>query len=136
MFVKYILALFALTAAFLAVLLFAAPGTVMAYILLIVSGATISVIFPLIIALAGLNYPDMSGTVMGIIKLGIPVGGIVVPLIMSLLVQATSFKTSLILFPIIGIVGFILALALAWLLAPTSFHELGLGCSRHETSHQ
>jgi fucose permease len=108
---KYILALFALTAAFLTVLSFASPGTAMAYILLIVSGATISVIFPLIIALAGLKYPDMSGTVMGIIKLGIPVGGIVVPLIMSLLVQATSFKTSLILFPIIGIAGFVLALA-------------------------
>ena len=106
---KYILALFALTAAFLTVLSFASPGTAMAYILLIVSGATISVIFPLIIALAGLKYPDMSGTVMGIIKLGIPVGGIVVPLIMSLLVQATSFKTSLILFPIIGIAGFLLA---------------------------
>ena len=107
---KYILALFALTAAFLSVLLFASPGTVMAYILLIVSGATISVIFPLIITLAGLKYPEMSGTVMGIIKLGIPVGGIIVPLLMSLLVQATSFKTSLILFPIIGIAGFTLAL--------------------------
>jgi fucose permease len=106
---KYILALFVLTAAFLSVLLFASPGTVTVYILLIVSGATISVIFPLIITLAGLKYPEMSGTVMGIIKLGIPVGGIVVPLLMSLLVQATSFKTSLILFPIIGIAGFGLA---------------------------
>ena len=106
---KYILALFALTAAGLSILLFASPGTVMAYILLIVSGATISVIFPLIIALAGLKYPEMSGTVMGIIKLGIPAGGIVVPLMLSLLVQATSFKTSLVLFPIIGVAGFILA---------------------------
>ena len=106
---KYILALFALTAIFLAVLLFASPGTAMAYILLIISGMTISVIFPLIIALAGLKYPKMSGTVMGIIKLGIPVGGIIAPLVMSLLVQATSFKTALMLFPIIGVTGFILA---------------------------
>ena len=51
----------------------------------------------------------MSGTVMGIIKLGIPVGGIVVPLMLSLLVQATSFKVSLVLFPVIGITGFMLA---------------------------
>jgi fucose permease len=108
---KYILALFALTAAVLSFLLFASPGTVMAYILLIVSGATISVIFPLIIALTGLKYPEMSGTVMGIIKLGIPVGGIVVPLMLSLLVQATSFKTALVLFPLIGVVGFMLALS-------------------------
>jgi len=107
---EYILALFALTAAVLSFLLFASPGTVMAYILLIVSGAAISVIFPLIIALSGLKYPEMSGTVMGIIKLGIPAGGIVVPLMLSLLVQATSFKAALVLFPAIGVAGFILAL--------------------------
>jgi len=107
---KYILALFALTAIVLSFLLFASPGTVMAYILLVVSGATISVLFPLTIALAGLKYPEMSGMVMGIIKLGIPVGGIVVPLMLSLFVQAASFEASLVLFPAIGIAGFILAL--------------------------
>jgi fucose permease len=107
---KYILALFALTSVVLSFLLFASPGTVMAYILLVVSGATISVIFPLIIALAGLKYLEMSGMVMGIIKLGIPVGGIVVPLMLSLFVQAASFKAALVLFPAIGIAGFILAL--------------------------
>ena len=107
---KYILTLFALTSVVLSFLLFASPGTVMAYILLVVSGATISVIFPLIIVLAGLKYLEMSGMVMGIIKLGIPVGGIVVPLMLSLFVQAASFKASLVLFPAIGIAGFILAL--------------------------
>ncbi|CAB1084580.1 hypothetical protein D1AOALGA4SA_12094 [Olavius algarvensis Delta 1 endosymbiont] len=108
---KYILTLFGLTVAVLSALLFASPGTAMAYILLVVSGATISVIFPLIIALAGLKYPQMSGTVMGIVKLGIPAGGIVVPLLLSLLVQATSFKTALALFPLVGLVGFFLALS-------------------------
>jgi fucose permease len=108
---KYILALFALTAAVLSFLLFTSPGTVMATILLIVSGTTISVIFPLIIALTGLKYPEMSGTVMGIIKLGIPAGGIVVPLMLSLLVQATSFQAALVLFPVIGVAGFMLALS-------------------------
>ena len=107
---KYILALFALTAIVLSFLLFASPGTVMAYILLVVSGTTISVLFPLTIALAGLKFPAMSGMVMGIIKLGIPVGGIVVPLMFSLFVQAASFKVALVLFPVIGITGFILAL--------------------------
>jgi fucose permease len=107
---EYILALFALAAAVLSFLLFTSPGTVMAYILLSVSGAAISVIFPLIIALSGLKYPEMSGTVMGIIKLGIPAGGIIVPLMLSLLVQATSFKAALVLFPAIGVAGFILAL--------------------------
>ena len=107
---KYILALFALTAIVLSFLLFASPGTAMAYILLVVSGATISVLFPLTIALAGLKYPEMSGMVMGIIKLGIPAGGIVVPLMFSLIVQAASFKAALVLFPAIGITGCVLAL--------------------------
>jgi fucose permease len=107
---KYILALFALTSIVLSFLLFASPGTIMAYILLVVSGATISVIFPLTIALAGLKYPEMSGMAMGIIKIGIPVGGIVVPLMFSLFVQAASFGAALVLFPAIGIAGFILAL--------------------------
>ena len=107
---KYVLALFALTAIILSFLLFASPGTFMAYILLVVSGATISVLFPLTIALAGLKYPEMSGMVMGIIKLGIPVGGIAAPLMFSLCVQAASFKAALVLFPAIGITGFILAL--------------------------
>jgi len=107
---KYILVLFVLTSVVLSFLLFASPGTAMAFILLVVSGATISVIFPLIIVLAGLKYLEMSGMVMGIIKLGIPVGGIVVPLMLSLFVQAASFKASLVLFPAIGIAGFILAL--------------------------
>ena len=106
---KYILALFILNSVAICFLLFASPGTAVAYILLIISGATISVIFPLIIALAGLRYHEMSGTVMGIIKLGIPVGGIVVPLMLSLLVQTTSFKISLVLFPVTGITGFMLA---------------------------
>jgi fucose permease len=107
----YILALFTLTTGILSFLLLTSPGVIMMYILLIVSGATISVIFPLIITLTGLRYPEMSGTVMGIIKLGIPAGGIVVPFMLSLLVRATSFEAALMLFPAIGITGFMLALS-------------------------
>jgi fucose permease len=106
----YILTLFALTTGILSYLLLASPGVVATYILLIVSGATISVIFPLIITLAGLKYPQMSGMVMGIIKLGIPAGGIVVPFIFSVLVQTQSFKAALILLPALGIIGFVTAL--------------------------
>jgi len=120
---EYILALFALTAIVLSFLLFASPGTVMAYILLVVSGATISVLFPLTIALAGLKYLEMSGMVMGIIKLGIPVGGIAAPLMFSLCVQAASFKAALVIFPAIGITGFILALTYRKQLAVVSRSE-------------
>ncbi len=73
----------------------------------------------------------MSGTVMGIIKLGIPAGGIVVPFMLSLLVQATSFKAALVLFPAIGITGFMLALfnrkqlAIVELLIPSEIAHSG-----------
>jgi fucose permease len=107
---SYILILFALTTAILSYLLLASPGVVVTYILLIVSGASISVIFPLIITLAGLKYPQMSGMVMGIIKLGIPAGGIVVPFLFSMIVQTQSFKAALILLPAIGMIGFLSAL--------------------------
>ena len=108
--IKYVIALFFLATVILSFLLLASPGAIMTYILLIVSGVTISVIFPLIITLSGLRYPTMSGMVMGIIKLGIPAGGIAVPFMLSVLVQAHSFKTALILLPAIGIIGFMLAL--------------------------
>ena len=107
---RYILILFALTTAILSYLLLASPGVVVTYILLIVSGASISVIFPLIITLAGLKYPQMSGMVMGIIKLGIPAGGIVVPFLLSMIVQTQSFEAALILLPAIGMIGFLSAL--------------------------
>jgi fucose permease len=123
---KYILVLFALTAIVISFLLFASPGTVVTYILLVVSGATISVLFPLTIALAGLKYPELSGMVMGIIKLGIPVGGIAAPLMFSLCVQAESFKAALVLFPAIGITGFILALTHRKQLAIVSVSEASM----------
>ena len=62
---------------------------------------------------------------MGIIKLGIPVGGIVVPLMLSLLVQATSFKAALVLFPAIGITGFMLTLS--------SMKQLAIGSKADES---
>jgi len=62
---------------------------------------------------------------MGIIKLGIPVGGIVVPLMLSLLVQATSFKAALVLFPVIGITGFMLTLS--------SMKQLAIGSKADES---
>ena len=113
----YILALFALLVVFLILLLFLPIEPLMTYLLLFLSGATISVIFPLIITLTGLKYPQLSGTALGVIKLGIPAGGILVPLLVSLVAGAISFQASLALFPLIALGGFILALSNRRLLA-------------------
>jgi len=106
-----LLVLFALTAVFMAVLLLTTPGTTVMYILLFISGGTISIIFPLIITLTGLKYPRYSGTALGILKLGIPVGGIVIPFLISVLAGAVSFQASLILFPLFALIGFALVYA-------------------------
>ena len=98
--------LFALTALFMAVMLLTTPGTAAMYLLLFLSGATISIIFPLIITLTGLKYPHMSGTALGILKLGIPVGGIVLPFLISVLAGAVSFQAALVLFPLFALIGF------------------------------
>ncbi len=109
--IRNLLVLFALTAVFMAVLLLTTPGTTVMYILLFISGGTISIIFPLIITLTGLKYPRYSGTALGILKLGIPVGGIVIPFLISVLAGTVSFQASLILFPLFALIGFALVYA-------------------------
>lgn len=102
---------FALTAFFMTILILTTPGRTMMYILLFLSGVTISIIFPLVITLTGLKYPRFAGTALGILKLGIPVGGIVIPFLISVLAEAVSFQVSLILFPLFAVIGFLLVYA-------------------------
>jgi FHS family glucose/mannose:H+ symporter-like MFS transporter len=70
------------------------------YSVIFAAGLSISALLPLMITLAGQIYPDMTGTVIGSIKVGIPVGGILIPLIMSLLARQSSLHLSLIIFPL------------------------------------
>ena len=53
-----------------------APLSVVVFFL---SGTAVSCVLPLLITLTGRLFSDMSGTALGIVKLGIPLGGIVVP---------------------------------------------------------
>ena len=108
---RSLLVSFALTTFFMTILLLTTPGRTMMYILLFLSGVTISIIFPLVITLTGLKYPRFSGTALGILKLGIPVGGIVIPFLISVLAEAVSFQVSLILFPLFAMIGFLLVYA-------------------------
>ncbi len=73
-------------------------------------GATVSAIFPLTITLAGLMFKDMSGTVLGIIKMALPVGGILIPFLLSLISKYISFQISLLIFPFIALFGFFILL--------------------------
>lgn len=83
------------------------------YIAAILAGLTLSALLPLVLTYAGLLYEEMAGTVLGTIKIAIPLGGIVPPLIMSLIASKVSLQASLAVFPISFLLGFLLVLALA-----------------------
>lgn len=78
------------------------------YGLIFFTGMTISALLPLLITLGGVMYKDMAGTVLGIIKIAIPIGGILIPFLISVLSKYASFKTSLLLFPLISGTGFLI----------------------------
>lgn len=85
------------------------------YGIIFLAGLSLSALFPLILTQAGLLYPEIAGTVLGSIKVAIPLGGILVPFLMSTLVRYVSFEISLIVFP----VSFLISLALIYLASPT-----------------
>jgi MFS family permease len=99
--------LFAAAAVCSSVLFFVRLPPALTYVALILTGAGISSLLPLIITLTGTMYRDMSGTALGIVKLAIPVGGIVVPFIVSLVSRYASFQVALGLFPLLAILGFL-----------------------------
>ena len=74
------------------------------------AGLSISALLPLMLAKAGLIYQDIAGTVLGTIKVAIPIGGIVLPFFLSQLVQYISFSMSLFIFPLSLLIAFILIL--------------------------
>lgn len=77
------------------------------YVLIYFTGMTVSALLPLIITLAGLTYKEHSGTVLGIIKIAIPVGGTLSPFLFSMISKYSSFRISLMLFPFIALAGFL-----------------------------
>jgi MFS family permease len=76
------------------------------YSVIFAAGLSIAALLPLMITFAGQIYPDMAGTVIGSIKVAIPVGGILIPLIMSLLARHSSLQLSLIIFPLSLLLAF------------------------------
>ncbi len=108
----FIMLLFCSACILLAVFYFTDPGNY-TYVIIYFTGMTFSALLPLIITLAGLMYKEYSGTVLGIIKFAIPIGGSLIPFTFSMLSKYASFKTALSLFPVVAAAGF-LTLALSW----------------------
>ncbi len=108
---RYAMVLFGLALPCFAVLFFVDVGrftTIAAFF----AGMTLSSLLPLMLTHAGLTFRDMTGTVLGAIKIAIPVGGIVVPLLLATLTNAVSLAAALVVLPVSLFLGFLL-LALA-----------------------
>lgn len=104
---RMILLLLGLSAATFALLFLAQLGPLTLPVTFL-AGVTLSAQFPLILTYAGLKYRDMTGAVLGAVKIAIPLGGIVAPALLSAIASATSFATALILLPACLLLAFLL----------------------------
>ena len=105
------LLLFALSSVFMAGLFFIDLGQIYTYILILLAGVSVSGLLPLLIAIGGILYKGMLGTALGVMKIGIPLGGIIFPILLSLIAHNASFRVSLLLFPAFALIGFLAMLA-------------------------
>lgn len=86
-------------------LLYALEPTWLLYGFSLLAGLSVSVLLPSIIAIGGTRFPDQAGTAIGIVKMGIPVGGMLLPLLVSLFTRAASLQTALLAFPAAAVLG-------------------------------
>ena len=112
-----IVALYAAAAVFSAILFFASLSPPLTGIVLFILGMTVSSLFPLLITLTGIIYRELSGTALGIVKLGIPLGGILIPFVISVIARYSSFRLSLLVFPALSLAGCLLLAASRKLIA-------------------
>ena len=105
-----VVGLLALSAGAFAVLYFLPQGE-LAVLAAFVTGMAISAICPLLIALTGIRRPGSAAPSIALLKIAIPVGGVVVPLAMSLLSKRVSLEASLAVFPLAALLGLLLVLA-------------------------
>jgi len=108
---RLLVALYAAASICSAVLFYAGPGRLLTGLVIFVLGLTVSSLFPLLITLTGTIYRELAGTALGIVKLGVPLGGVLVPLALSALARWVSFRLSLALFPALALAGCLLLAA-------------------------
>ncbi len=106
---RYVAVLLALAVPCFTVLYFVDLGH-WTYLVAFFAGITISALLPLILTFAGSLYKGMAGTVLGTIKVAIPLGGIITPFIMALIAGSISTQASLVIFPLSFLVSFLLLL--------------------------
>jgi predicted MFS family arabinose efflux permease len=106
-----IVGLYGAAAAFSAALFFVPMPVVLIGVVLFLLGMSVSALMPLLVTLTGSLFRDMTGTALGIVKLGIPLGGILVPFVLSVIARYSSFQISLVVFPAFSLAGCVLLAA-------------------------
>lgn len=76
------------------------------------AGLTLSAQLPFLLTFGGLAYPAMTGTVLGAIKIAIPLGGIVTPLLIAAITGRAAFGAALLVIPIGLLIGLLLIILL------------------------
>jgi fucose permease len=104
---QVLLALFGLSIIVYSILYFTNLD-IFTYGAIFICGLSLSALLPLILTQAGLLYQEMAGTVLGTIKVAIPIGGILIPFLMATLVKFSNFEIALIIFPLSFLLAFIL----------------------------
>jgi MFS family permease len=106
---QYILALFGLAALVYTGLFFLNLDG-LSYVAVFLAGISLSAILPLIITVVGMLYGEIAGTALGLIKVAAGLGGILLPLLMSLVAKSMSFRASLLLYPFALVLAFLVLL--------------------------
>ena len=106
--VQVILGLLSLSFLFFGVLFFVKLEGLLIYVNIYLAGIALSALTPLVITLGGLLYENMAGTVLGTIKVAMPVGGILISLLMSAIARQVSLQASLLIFPATFLIAFII----------------------------
>lgn len=83
-------------------------------------GFSLSALLPIIVTIAGLSYPTAPGTAMGVVKSAIPLGGVVVPFLFSLITRYAPETNPGLIFPVIAVIGLLLTAARRHALEPES----------------
>ena len=104
---RYILLLFGLATIFFGLMVTLKLGQ-WSYVTIFLAGLAMSALLPLMITLAGQAYPEMAGTVTGSIKVAIPIGGILIPFLMSVVAGLATLQVALLIFPLALLLAFVL----------------------------
>lgn len=78
------------------------------WVMAVLAGGSLSAQLPLILSYAGLAHREMTGAVLGAVKTGIPIGGVVIPLLVTTFTATGSFAAALWVLPLGLLTGLIL----------------------------